>query len=65
MLDDLARAYVARHDSVNLAALLWGKPTPELFAGIIDGGYRYPVVLRDGGLGRRPASHPRRLRLRA
>ncbi len=50
MLDDLARAYDARHDSVNLAALLWGTPTPELFAGIIDGGYRYAVVLRDGDL---------------
>ncbi len=50
MLDDLARAYTARHDSVNLAALLWGTPTPELLAGIIDGGYRYPVGWRDGGL---------------
>ena len=45
MLEDMARAYAAHHEAVNLVALLWGKPDQALMSGIGGGGYRHAVSL--------------------
>lgn len=45
MLEDMARAYDAHHEAINLVALLWGKPDQALMSGIVGGGYRHSVNL--------------------